>query len=149
MSSVPTVLNEPILTYAPGSPERGEIRQALERLRGERPEVPLVIGGQERRTGDVREQREPQIRERTAATWHAAGPAEANLAIDAARAARHDWSSWTLADRSAVLLRAADLLAGPWRARVNAATMIGQGKTIREAEIDAAAELADFWRFNV
>ena len=149
MSTVPSVANEPILTYAPGSPERTAIREALTQLRSEQPEVSLVIGGKELRTGDVREQHEPQLRERTCATWHAAGPAEAAQAIDAALAARHEWSSWTLADRSAVLLRAADLLAGPWRARVNAATMIGQGKTIREAEIDAAAELADFWRFNV
>ncbi len=149
MTTVPTVENEPILTYAPGSPERSAIRDALEQLRGEQPEIPLVIGGRERRTSEVREQREPQIRERVCAKWYAAGPSEAAHAIEAALAARHDWSSWTLADRSAVLLRAADLLAGPWRARVNAATMVGQGKTIREAEIDAAAELADFWRFNV
>ncbi len=146
---VPSVANEPILTYAPGSPERAEITAALAQMRGEQPEIPLVIGGHELRTGDVREQREPQLRERVCATWHAAGPAEAAQAIDAALAARHDWSRWPQAERSAVLLRAADLLAGPWRARVNAATMIGQGKTVREAEIDAAAELADFWRFNV
>jgi 1-pyrroline-5-carboxylate dehydrogenase len=149
MSNVPSVRNEPILTYAPGSPEREDIRQALAHLRGEQPEIPLVIGGRERLTNDVRSQREPQLRERTCATWHAAGPAEASDAIEAALAARREWSSWPLAERSAVLLRAADLLAGPWRARVNAATMIGQGKTVREAEIDAASELADFWRFNV
>ena len=111
--------------------------------------MPLVIGGREQMTNDVREQREPQLRERICATWHAAGPTHAAQAIDAALAARHEWSSWPLAERSAVLLRAADLLAGPWRQRVNAATMVGQGKTVREAEIDAAAELADFWRFNV
>ncbi|MDX6572984.1 MAG: 1-pyrroline-5-carboxylate dehydrogenase, partial [Gaiellales bacterium] len=149
MSNVPPVRNEPALTYAPGSPERADIRRALERLRGEQPEVPLVIGGRERTTNEVREQREPHLRERICATWSVAGPAEASQAIDAALAARHDWSSWTLEARSAVLLRAADLLAGPWRQRVNAATMLGQGKTVREAEIDAAAELADFWRFNV
>src|SRR3954453_2875328 len=148
MSNVPPVQNEPVLTYAPGSPERAEIRRALEQLRGEQHEVPLVIGGRERTTSELREQREPHLRERVCATWSAAGPAEAAQAIDAALAARHDWSLWPQADRSAVLLRAADLLAGPWRARVNAATMIGQGKTVREAEIDAAAELADFWRFN-
>ena len=100
-------------------------------------------------TNEVRQQREPHLRERVCATWSAAGPAEAAQAIDAALAARHDWSAWSLADRSAILVRAADLLAGPWRQRVNAATMLGQGKTVREAEIDAAAELADFWRFNV
>ena len=75
MSSVPTVSNEPILTYAPGSPERAGIQQALEQLRGEQPEVPLVIGGREQMTNEVREQREPQLRERVCATWHAAGPA--------------------------------------------------------------------------
>jgi 1-pyrroline-5-carboxylate dehydrogenase len=148
MSNVPTVLNEPILTYAPGSPERAEIREALDRLRGEQPEIPLVIGGRERTTGDMREQREPQRHARTCATWAAAGPGEAAEAIDAALAARPDWSSWPQRERAAILLRAADLLAGPWRQRVNAATMLGQGKTVREAEIDAAAELADFWRFN-
>ena len=149
MSNVPPVRNEPALTYAPGSPERAEIKRELERLRGEQPEVPLVIGGRERTTNEVRQQREPHLRERVCATWSAAGPAEAAQAIDAALAARHDWSAWSLADRSAILVRAADLLAGPWRQRVNAATMLGQGKTVREAEIDAAAELADFWRFNV
>ncbi len=149
MSTVPSARNEPILTYAPGSPERAEIADALRDLRGRQPEIPLVIGGRERRTSEVREQREPAQRERVCATWHAAGPAEAAQAIDAALAARPDWSSWPLAERSAVLLRAADLLSGPWRMRVNAATMLGQGKTVREAEIDAAAELADFWRFNV
>jgi 1-pyrroline-5-carboxylate dehydrogenase len=149
MSSVPTVSNEPTLTYAPGSSERAGIQQALEHLRGEVPEVPLVIGGREQMTSDVREQREPHLRERVCATWHGAGPAHAAQAIDAALDARPEWSSWPLAERSAVLLRAADLLAGPWRQRVNAATMLGQGKTVREAEIDAAAELADFWRFNV
>ncbi len=149
MTTVPSVRNEPILTYAPGSPERAEIREALGDLRGQQPEIPLVIGGHERRTSDVREQREPQLRERVCATWHGAGPAETAEAIDAALAAGHEWSEWPQAERSAVLLRAADLLAGPWRARVNAATMLGQGKTVREAEIDCAAELADFWRFNV
>ena len=149
MSNVPPVSNEPALTYAPGSPERAEIKRALEGLRGEQHEVPLVIGGRERMTSELREQREPHLRERICATWSAAGPAEAQQAIDAALAARHDWSSWPLSDRAAVLLRGADLLAGPWRQRVNAATMLGQGKTVREAEIDAAAELADFWRFNV
>jgi 1-pyrroline-5-carboxylate dehydrogenase len=148
MSSVPQVLNEPILTYAPGSPERAEITQAFAARRGEQPEIPVVIGGRERTTGDVREQREPQRHARVCATWSAAGAAETSEAIDAALAAREDWSSWPVADRAAILLRAADLLAGPWRQRVNAATMIGQGKTVREAEIDAAAELADFWRFN-
>jgi 1-pyrroline-5-carboxylate dehydrogenase len=148
MSSVPQVLNEPILTYAPGSPERAEITRTFAAMRGEQPEIPVVIGGRERSTGDVREQREPQLRERVCATWSAAGAAETSEAIDAALAAREDWSSWPVADRAAILLRAADLLAGPWRQRVNAATMIGQGKTVREAEIDAAAELADFWRFN-
>ncbi len=97
----------------------------------------------------MREQREPHLRERVCATWHAGGAGEAAQAIDAALAARHDWSSASLEDRAAVLIRAADLISGPWRARVNAATMLGQGKTVREAEIDAAAELADFWRFNV
>ena len=88
MSSVPTVLNEPILTYAPGSPERAEIRRRSRALRGEQPEIPLVIGGRERTTGDVREQREPQLHERVCATWPAAGAAEAAQAIDAALAAR-------------------------------------------------------------
>jgi 1-pyrroline-5-carboxylate dehydrogenase len=148
MSSVPTVLNEPILTYAPGSPERAEITHALTRLRGEQPEIPLVIGGRERSTSDVREQREPHLHSRVCATWAAGGPAETTQAIDAALAARADWSAWPVAERAAILRRAADLLAGPWRQRVNAATMLGQGKTVREAEIDAAAELADFWRFN-
>ena len=108
-----------------------------------------MIGGREVRTGHVREQREPHLRERVCATWHAGGAGEAVQAIDAALVARHDWSSASLEDRAAVLIRAADLISAPHMEAGFTATMLGQGKTVREAEIDAAAELADFWRFNV
>ena len=145
---VPTPVNEPVLDYAPGSPERATLQAALDAQAAETVEIPCVIGGQHVFTGNVHELTAPGDHGLVLARVHLAGPAEVAQAIDAAEAARADWAALDPAARSAVLLKAAALLAGPWRARINAATMLGQGKTAHQAEIDAAAELCDFWRFN-
>jgi 1-pyrroline-5-carboxylate dehydrogenase len=146
--SIPPPVNEPVKSYAPGTPERAEIRAAIANLRASDAELGPVIGGRDVTTGVVREVREPHAHARVLARYHAAGAEETRKAIDAARAARAEWASWTLEQRAAVFLRAADLLAGPWRADLNAATMLGQSKTVQQAEIDSACEVIDFFRFN-
>src|ERR1700710_996938 len=146
--SIPPPVNEPVKSYAPGTPERAEIRTAVQTLRAADPELGLVIGGRDVTTGVLREVREPHAHARVLARFHAAGTDETRVAIDAALAARAEGASWTLEQRSAVFLRAADLLSGPWRADLNAATMLGQSKTVQQAEIDAACEVIDFFRFN-
>src|SRR5712664_1975034 len=147
--NIPTPINEPVLSYAPGSRERNELKLALKDLSGRQIEVPVVIGGKEIRTGRTVDAVMPHCYKHVLAKVHQAGPEEIAAAVKAAREAWRDWSSWSLADRAAVFLKAADLLAMRWRAMVNAATMLGQSKTAFQAEIDAACELIDFWRFNV
>ena len=146
--SIPPPVNEPVKSYAPGTPERAQIREAVASLRAGGPELGPVIGGRDVTTGVLREVREPHAHARVLARWHSAGADETRQAIDAALAARAEWASWTLEQRAAVFLRAADLLAGPWRADLNAATMLGQSKTVQQAEIDSACEIIDFFRFN-
>ncbi len=148
-AKIPGPVNEPVFPYAPGSRERGELKQALKDLSGRQIEIPVVIGGKEIRTGTTVDAVMPHCHRHVLAKVHQAGPEEVAGAIKAARDARREWSSWSLADRAAVFLKAADLLATRWRAMVNAATMLGQSKTAFQAEIDAACELIDFWRFNV
>ncbi|MFV1986101.1 MAG: L-glutamate gamma-semialdehyde dehydrogenase [Gemmatimonadota bacterium] len=145
---VPVPANEPCLEYAPGSPERAELTAEVERQRSEIVEIPVIIGGQEIRTGDMHDVVMPHDHGHVIARFHMAAETEAQAAIEAARDAWRDWSNWNWEDRAAILLRAADLLAGPWRAKVNAATINGQSKNSMQAEIDAACELIDFWRFN-
>jgi 1-pyrroline-5-carboxylate dehydrogenase len=145
----PPVANEPVRGYEPGSPERESLRRRVAELRGERLEIPLVIGGRDVRTGATREAVEPHRRSSVLADVHQGGPAEVQQAIDAAAAAWEDWSRWPWPERAAVFLRAAELLAGPWRDTLLAATLLAQSKTAHQAEIDAAAELIDFLRFNV
>jgi 1-pyrroline-5-carboxylate dehydrogenase len=118
-------------------------------MAGEQIEIPLIIGGKEVRTGRTEKAVIPHAHGHTLATWHKAGRAETNQAIAAASAAYQDWSRWPWDERAAVMLRAADLLATTWRDTVNAATMLGQSKTVQQAEIDSACELVDFLRFNV
>jgi 1-pyrroline-5-carboxylate dehydrogenase len=144
----PPCSNEGVLGYAPGSAERKELRERLRQLERSR-EIPLVIGGNEVRTGDIKPVVMPHDHEHVLGEVHQAGPSQVAHAISAARAARADWGSAPWEDRAAVFLRAAELLAGPWRPTLNAATMLGQSKTIQQAEIDAACETIDFWRFNV
>src|SRR2546427_696449 len=148
-AKIPTPINEPVFPYAPGSRERGELKQALKDLSGRQIEIPVVIGGKEIRTGKTVDAVMPHCHRHVLAKVHQAGPEEVAGAINAARDAWREWSSWSFADRAAGFLKAADLLATRWRAMVNAATMLGQSKTAFQAEIDAACELIDFWRFNV
>jgi 1-pyrroline-5-carboxylate dehydrogenase len=146
---VPEPHNEPVLGYEPGSRERTELRERLDELTGRRLEIPLVIGGEAIETGDTFEAVMPHRRSHVLAEVHKGGAAEVDRAIAAAADAWEDWSRTPWEDRAAVFLRAAELLAGPWRQTLNAATMLGQSKTAHQAEIDAACELIDFWRFNV
>jgi 1-pyrroline-5-carboxylate dehydrogenase len=141
--------NEPILTYAPGSPERASLESTLERMAGETLDMPMFVNGNEVRTGRLDEVRMPHDHGHVLGNAHIGGEREVTAAIAAARAAWPDWSrrSWT--ERAGIFLRAADLLAGDWRVILNTATMLGQSKTAHQAEIDAAAELIDFFRFNV
>src|SRR5437660_4971914 len=146
---VPDPHNEPVRSYAPGSPEREELRVRLVELESQQREIPLVIGGEEVRTGSTFEAVEPHNRSHVLATVHKGGAKEVERAIAASAEAWADWSRTPWEERAAVFLRAAELLAGPWRQTLNAATMLGQSKTAHQAEIDAACELVDFWRFNV
>jgi 1-pyrroline-5-carboxylate dehydrogenase len=146
---VPTPVNEPVKSYGPGSPERAELKARLDGMAKERIEIPIVIGGKEIRTKTTQQAVMPFNHKHVLADWHVAEPKHVQQAIKAALDARREWSSWTLEDRAAVLLRAAELLSTSWRATLNAATMLGQAKTVFQAEIDAACELIDFWRFNV
>jgi 1-pyrroline-5-carboxylate dehydrogenase len=141
--------NEPVRSYAPGTPERASLKARLDALADERIDIPLVIGGKDIRTGDTASSVMPHDHRHILATYHRATPSLVSQAVDAALVAHHEWSARPLADRAAVFLKAADLLAGPWRDTLNGATMLGQSKTAYQAEIDSACELIDFWRFNV
>ena len=145
----PEPYNEPVRNYAPHSPEREELRLRLHEMESQQIEIPLVIGGEEVRTGNTFEAIEPHKRSHVLATVHKGGAAEVDRAAAAAAEAWNDWSRTPWEERAAIFLRAAELLAGPWRATLNAATMLGQSKTAHQAEIDAACEVIDFWRFNV
>ena len=146
---VPVPKNEPVLGYAPGSTERAELADALESMSRRRIEIKPVIGGRSVRTGHTAKSVEPHDHAHILATWHKAGRREVTRAIAAARDAHPAWSRLPWESRAAIFLKAADLLAGPWRMTLNAATMLGQSKTCHQAEIDAACELIDFFRFNV
>ncbi|MBX3147868.1 MAG: L-glutamate gamma-semialdehyde dehydrogenase [Gemmatimonadales bacterium] len=148
-NTIPTPINEPILSYAPGTAERAAVKAALKAMGGEVADIPLIIGGKEIRTGTTVPVVSPHRHAHVLGQVHQAGVREVAQAVQASERAYRDWSTWSLEDRAAVFLRAADLLAGPWRQVLNAATMLGQSKTIFQAEIDAACELIDFWRFNV
>src|SRR4051812_355975 len=145
----PPARNEPVREYAPGSPERAALQLRLEQMRGERIEIPAVIGGEDVSTGETKPAVMPHDKEHVLADVHQAGAEQVRQAVDVAAAAWQDWSRWPWEDRAAVFLRAAELLAGPWRDTLNAATILGQSKTAHQAEIDAACELIDFLRFNV
>jgi 1-pyrroline-5-carboxylate dehydrogenase len=145
---VPAPVNEPVKSYEPASPERAELKARLTQMATERIEIPLIIGGQEVRTGELAQAVMPHDHKHVLADWHKARREDVLRAVDAAREARTEWANWPWEDRAAVLLRAAELLATRWRATLNAATMLGQSKTVFQAEIDSACELIDFWRFN-
>src|SRR3954470_5004605 len=144
----PAPANEPIHEYKPGSPERLKLQRRLEQMRGERIEVPLVIGGKDVTTGELKHAVMPHAKDHVLADVHQGGAEHVQQAIDAAAQAWQDWSRWPWEERAAVLLRAAELLSGPGRETMNAATMLGQSKTAHQAEIDAACESIDFFRWN-
>src|SRR5687768_10635043 len=146
--SVPVPVNDQNRTYLPHSPERAELKSRLASLASERIDMPLIIAGREIRTGSTQPSVMPHNHRHVLGDWHAAEPGHVRQAIEAALAAARDWSAWSLTDRAAVFLRAAELLTTTWRSTLNAATMLGQSKTVIQAEIDSASELVDFWRFN-
>lgn len=148
-AQIPTPINEPIKQYAPNSPERDDLKKALAKLKSEPFDIPLIIGGKEVRTGNTVEIRSPHKHDQLLGVYHLAGKIEVEAAIASAASAKAEWESLPWEERASVFLKAADLLAGPWRQLLNGATMLGQSKTIYQAEIDSACELIDFWRFNV
>ena len=145
---VPVPTNEPILNYAPNSPEKLELKHKLEELSGKTVDIPLIIGGEEIRTGNTDTCIMPHKHGHVLATYHQAGEKEIDLAVEASREAWKLWSKLDYAERLSIFLKMAELLRGPWRATLNAATMLSQSKTAFQAEIDSACELIDFWRFN-
>jgi 1-pyrroline-5-carboxylate dehydrogenase len=145
----PAPVNEPSLSYAPGTPERAHLRAQLDHFQSERADVPCLIGGKEVRGLDTYPAVMPHRHQHALADVHRGRAAEVEKAIAAAAEAWSEWSRTPFSERAAIFLRAAELLSGPWRARLNAATMLNQSKTAHQAEIDSTCELADFWRFNV
>jgi 1-pyrroline-5-carboxylate dehydrogenase len=149
MSKIPTPRNEPVLSYAPGTPERAALKADLARQSRDAIEIPVVVGGREIRTGRTINVVAPHNHKQVLAKVYQADAALIREAADTAVEAQRAWAATRFEDRAAVFLKAADLLAGSWRQVVNAATMLGQSKTAFQAEIDSACELIDFWRFNV
>ncbi len=145
---VPTPVNEPIRSYAPGSPEKTSLKAKLQEMLSGQIEIPLIIGGREIRTGRTATAVCPHDHGHVLATYHQAGPEEVAMAVEASQEAWKTWSEMDWEARAAIFLKAADLLAGPWRDTLNAACMLNQSKTVFQAEIDSACELIDFWRFN-
>jgi 1-pyrroline-5-carboxylate dehydrogenase len=150
VTNVPVPGNEPIKGYAPGSPERAALEVKIKELAGERTELTMTIGGQQRHGGgEAVDVVQPHHHRHVLGQLHNASDADVTTAIEAARQAAPGWRSLSFDDRAAIFLKAADLLAGPWRQTINAATVLGQSKSPFQAEIDAACELIDFWKYNV
>ncbi|MBS3795181.1 MAG: L-glutamate gamma-semialdehyde dehydrogenase [Candidatus Thorarchaeota archaeon] len=145
---IPRPENEPTLSYLPESKERAELKAKLKDMRSEQIEIPLVIAGEEVRTGDTKKAVMPHKHDHVLGEFHNAGKEEVHQAIDAALDASESWAETPWYDRAAIFLKAADLLAGPYRSTINAAAMLGLSKTVYQAEIDGANELPDFLRFN-
>jgi 1-pyrroline-5-carboxylate dehydrogenase len=146
---VPTAKNEPILGYKPGSPEKAELKKTLRKFMSEKKDIPMHIGGKEVRTKKIVTLSPPHNHKHIIGQYYKGDATHVKQAIDAALKAKHEWSNMPWEQRAAVFLRAADLMSGPYRAAMNAATMIGQSKNVFQAEIDCVCELADFYRFNV
>lgn len=144
----PKPQNEPVFSYAPGTPERKALKDAIADLQSKEIEIPLIIGGKEIRTGDIGECRCPHNHKHRLATYHKAGEKEVELAISSALSARKEWTSMPWEARLSIFLRAAELISTKYRMTINAATMLGQSKNAFQAEIDSACELIDFLRFN-
>ena len=148
MSNIPKPINESIRNYESGSPEKASLKEKLAELSQKEIEIPLIIGGKEVRTGDTANCIMPHNHGHVLATFHQAGEKEVYQAIDSAQAAWKQWSTTPLNDRAAIFLKMAELLTGPYRDIINAATMLNMSKNVFQAEIDAACELIDFWNFN-
>ena len=146
--AVPVARNEPVLAYGSGSPEKVALKAQLATLAGEQTEIPLIIGGQAVTTGDLGACILPHDHRQQIGSYHRGTAESVAQAIAAAEAARPAWSAMPWESRAAIFLKAAELLAGRYRPILNAATMLNQSKTVFQAEIDAACELIDFWRFN-
>jgi 1-pyrroline-5-carboxylate dehydrogenase len=150
VTNVPFPANEPIKTYAPGSPERAALEERIKDLAGERAELTMTIGGQQRMgSGDIHDVVQPHNRRHVLGQLRDNTDDDVRAAVDAALRAAPAWQALSFDDRAAIFLKAAELLAGPWRQTINAATILGQSKSAYQAEIDAACELIDFWRYNV
>jgi len=147
--TLPEPINEPILAYQPGSPQRDELKKRLEELAGETIEIPLIIGGKEVRTGNLGKCVMPHDHQHVLATYHKGGPEEINAAIEASQQAWKTWSVMPWTERASIFMKMAEMLSGPWRATLNGATMLGQSKNAFQAEVDSACELIDFLNFNV
>src|SRR5690606_9102384 len=147
--NVPEAFNEPVKSYAPGTPEREQVLATFKELYNSTVDVPLYIGTEEIRTGKTKTINPPFDHKKTVGTYHEAEKEHVVKAIDTALAARTKWAAMAWEQRASIFLKAADLLAGPYRAKINAATMIAQAKTVHQAENDAACEFIDFLRFNV
>ncbi len=146
--TITTPENEPIKDYAPGSPEKASLQAKLEEMSSQVIDIPLVIGGEEVRTGDTASCVMPHDHGQILANFHQAGEKEVHMAIEASQDAWASWSKKPLEERAVVYIKAADLLAGPWRDTINAATMLNMSKNAYQAEIDSACEMIDFFRFN-
>ena len=147
--NVPKAVNEPVKAYAPGSKERELVANAYKEMWHSKIDVPLYIGDQEIKTGNTRNMTAPHDHNHVVGTYHLAEKSHVTQAIENALESRKKWAAMTWESRAAIFLKAAELIAGPYRAKINAATMIAQSKTIHQAEIDASCELIDFLRFNV
>ena len=147
--NVPKAVNEPVKGYAPGSPERKELLATYKTMFNSNIDVPMHINGEEIRTGNTKNITPPHDHKHVVGQYHTAEKSHVDSAISTALAAREAWSSVSWMERAAIFLKAAELLAGPYRAKMNAATMIAQSKNVHQAEIDAACEMIDFFRFNV
>lgn len=146
--TVPVPKNEPVLSYAPGSPERANLKKALEDARSKQADIPMYIGAEEVRTGNKKPMNPPHDHQHLLGHFHEGDASHVEQAINAALGAKEAWAELPWEHRASIFLKAADLLAGPYRARINAATMLGQSKSAFQAEIDSACELIDFLRFN-
>ena len=147
--NVPVPVNEPVLNYAPGSSERKALKEAIQDARSKVLDIPMYIGDQEVRSGKTADLRPPHDHQHVLGSYHISEASHVTQAIDAALAAKPKWEALTWEQRAAIFLKAAELIAGPYRAKLNAATMLGQSKNAYQAEIDSACEIIDFLRFNV
>ena len=146
---LPEIKNEPIKSYAPGSPEKKELKAKLAELRKGGLDLPMIIGGKEVRTNNLHDIRPPHNHQHLLGHYHQGDKSHVQMAIDAALKAKPAWENMSWENRAAIFLKAADLIAGPYRQTFNAVTMLGQSKNVFQSEIDAVCELVDFYRFNV